>query len=296
MSLPQDEAPFADRLELVRFEPLAVGEGHSGGAFRVEDDEGRAYKLRACGRAGRAREIERFVGLVPDIFPKLLGRDRRFLLFTFLEGYRSLTRRELLDASVRVGALTARVHRAGRQSRLLGGPGAWLVAARWRFQLARDLALLASREVVPVATLRTLRSKLAERRTRFGLPFELELDDVHKANFMIAPDEGDLRYVDEEAIGIRPRGLALATLLKTANLSETLESFREGYDSEADASWIEPAYVEYLLLLDAVRRVAHKIRNEVRLAKLPEEVAELAAIGQSLEVDLRWRFSKDPVP
>ena len=289
------DRPFADRLRLQRLEPIAEEGAHSGTAFRVYDAEGRRYKLRVCARERQAREIERCVGVLPELFPALLARDRSYLLFEYLADHAQLTRRELLDAAERLGALSAQLHAAGERAGLVHPWAQRWVSLRQRLQFRRDLWLLRRRGTVSARVVAGARAKFAARRRVFGLPIALELDDVHKGNLMRDPEDVRLRYVDEEGVGLRPRGLALATLLKTATYSTPIEAFRAGYASVADAAWIEPAYLEYLLLIDSVRRVAHKVRHERRLEKLPRELAGIRAMAGTPDVSLDWRFPRDAV-
>lgn len=287
--------PFEPGLRLVSLDSLGGEGAHSGTAFRAVDEAGRAYKLRQCGSERRAEEIEQLVRGLPWLFPSFIARDGDLLLLDLLASHRPLTRHELLARAAAIGGLIARLHAAGRGA--LRSPVArrLSVALVCIGRLLADLILVARRGRLPMRSLLGLAGKALQRLLRYGVPLELELDDVHKDNFIWRPEDDDLRYVDEEAIGLAPRGLSMATLLKTANLSDTLEAYREGYDAEGDASWIVPGYVEWLLLQDAVRRVAHKLRSGLRLEKLPDELAEIRAMADAPGVALDWRFPKDAV-
>ncbi|MBW2269947.1 MAG: hypothetical protein JRH16_15360 [Deltaproteobacteria bacterium] len=287
--------PFEPELRLVSLEGLGGEGAHSGTAFRVLDEEGRAYKLRECGSPRRAKEIERLVRGLPWLFPSFVARDGSLLLLDLLQDHRPLTRHELLARAGEIGELAARLHRAGRAELGASRSRRFSAAAATLGRFFADLTRVGRGSQLPVRSVVGVAFKALRRLFRYGLPVELELDDVHKDNFMWHPEDDDLRYVDEEAIGLAPRGLSMATLLKTANLSDTLEAYREGYSAEADASWIEPGYVEWLLLQDAVRRVAHKLRSGLRPEKLPDEIAEIRAMADTRGVTLEWRFPKDAV-
>ncbi|MGI9591472.1 MAG: hypothetical protein ACR2P8_08895, partial [Myxococcota bacterium] len=86
----------------------------SGGAFRVVDEQGRAYKLRRCPRALRAWSIERYVERLPELFAPLVAREREYLLFEILADHRVLSRRELLACAEWLGRSVARLHGAGQ--------------------------------------------------------------------------------------------------------------------------------------------------------------------------------------
>ncbi len=291
-----EERPFEPERRLVALEGLGGEGAHSGTAFRVTDGAGRAYKLRACAGERRAREIEALVRGLPWLFPPFVARNGRFLLLDLLADHRPLTRHELLAQAGRVGSLAARLHTMGRAPHdAMPTPPRWLASLTALGRFVADLATVATRAGLPGRSVGRVLRKALRHALRHGLPVELEIDDVHKDNFMWRPDDDDLRYVDEEAIGLAPRGCSLATLLKTANDSDTLEAYFEGYATEADPDWIEPGYVEWLLLQDAVRRVAHKLRSGRRAEKLPDEVAEIRAVADATEGSLTWRFPKDAI-
>ncbi len=274
----------------MHIESLASGDARSGRAFRVADAGGRGYKLRVCRRVGQARSIEAHVARMPALFPALLARDGRLLLFELLDGYRPLTRQQLLDAVGPVGERVAQLHAAGQ-----GGGGRLSAALLLRARLRRDLWGLRAARVLEPPVMQRIEDKIRRHRVRFGLPLALELDDVHKGNLMWHAERDDLRYVDEEGVGYRLRGVSLATLLKTATSSEALEGFRAGYARVGDARWIVRPYMELVLLLDALRRAALRLRTATRMEKLPEELDELRAIAADGEGGLAWRFPRDAI-
>jgi hypothetical protein len=271
-----------------------VEHGYSGSAFRLTDRVGRSYKLRVCSWSGRARNLERYLRGLPGVFPQLIARQGRLLLLEYLDGYRSLRRRELLERAEGLGRIGALAHQAGSRREVGGGSARRrLVSARWRRQFQRDLALLEKSSVLPVESCRGAAQKFRSYRERFGLPVELELDDLHKANFVIRDEDADLRYVDEEGVGLRPKGLGMASFLKTVKKRVAWDGYREGYARVADASFLTAEYTEYLLLQDAVRRVARKVRLGERLHKIPEELSHIRAMADRGDVDLAWRFARD---
>lgn len=287
------ERPFAGVADLVRVEPVDPRLAHSGTAFFVTARDGRRFKLRDGLRRRRAAAIERHVRALSEVFPPLLAREGRYLLLAALEDYRPVTRRELLRSADRLGRMTALAHVAGRPGGLLDRLHRRALAGLERHRFRRDLALLRRTGTLPAASCEGAARKYRAHRARFGLPIALELDDFHKGNVMIRESDGDLRYVDEEGVALRPKGTGMASFLKTANRQATQEYYRMGYESIAPADFITPAYTEYLLLMDAVRRVAFKVRAEVRLRKLPREVAELRAMADHAGISLDWRFPRD---
>jgi hypothetical protein len=286
------ERPFAERLDLARIEPVP-GFAHSGTACFVRDRSGRRYKLRACASAGRAHEIQTLLGLAPASFPHVLGRERRYLLLEALDEHRPLDREELLARLEEIGARVASLHAAAERAGLPNPAGQLRAAARARLQSARDLRLLAG--AVDPDTRGALADKLRAYRRRFGVPLAVEMDDLHKANFMLRERDGDLRYVDEEGVAVRPRFTGLASLVKTADREEHWHAFRRGYGRVRDASLITPEYTEYVVLLDTLRKVANKLRSgdgldAERRSKLPAEIEDLRRVAHRATPSLDFGF------
>ncbi|MDX1649092.1 MAG: hypothetical protein R3263_04490 [Myxococcota bacterium] len=284
--------PFLPALRLAAVEPLAGARAHShsGTSYRAIDAQGRRYKLRACRTRLRARALERYVRGLPELLPGFVARSGRLVLLEYLEDHRPVTRQELVRRAADLGRLAARVHARSRELAAGGVAGRWLVALRWRVGLARDLALLRRRGVLPPEDLAALRARARAHLRRRGLPVALELDDQHKGNFVIREIDGELRYVDEEGVRLGPLGIGLATLLKTARRRFLLDDYREGYAEIRDVRRLDDPYVEFLLLLDAVRRVALRLRTGRRPDRLPDEIGHLRAIAASAVGDLAWRF------
>jgi hypothetical protein len=286
--------PFGGRVELVRVEPMP-GFAHSGTARFASDAGGRRYKIRACASARRAREIEALLGLAPESFPRVLARDGRLLLIEALDEHRPLGRSELLARLDAVGERVARLHGAARRAHVPGSSARVRAGARARWQQARDLRLLANEGAIDAATGSALQARLRAHRRRFGLPLAVEMDDLHKANFMLRARDGELRYVDEEGVAVRPFLTSLASLVKTADRREHWEAFRDGYARVADPAPITPEYTEYVVLMDTARKVANKLRSAgrlhaERLSKLPAEIEDLRRVVHREAPSLDWGF------
>lgn len=290
------EQPFAPAFRIARVERVGAF-AHSGTACFVVDAEGRRRKLRLCRTAARAREIETLVAALGDLCPAVEARRGALLLCEALVDHRPLTREELLERVDRLGEMVARAHAAAEAHGLPGALWRRRAALRSRFQRARDLwRVRASGALAPEALL-ALRGKLSEYGRRFGLPIALELDDLHKANLMLRESDGDLRYVDEEGVAVRPLGTSLASLVKTADRQEHWDAFRAGYARVRDPGWITPAYTEYVVLLDTLRKVANKLRasgqlGAERLEKLPAEIEDLERVAVRSEPRLDWQFHR----
>jgi len=288
--------PFRGVLRIDRVDP--VGEfAHSGTACFVSDTEGRRFKLRRCASAWRAREIQRLLGGLGRITPGVVAREGALLLLEALDEHRPLEREELLARIPELGAIVARVHTAAERARVPSPPARLLATLRSRFQIARDLRALRR-----VATLRPEVQSAAEAgidagRARFGLPVSLELDDLHKANLMLRDRDGDLRFVDEEGVAVRPLFTSLASLVKTADREVHWWAFREGYATVRDPGAITPEYTAYVVLIDTVRKVANKVRaagslDAERREKLPAEIDDLERVISHDGSSPDWGFHR----
>ena len=235
-----DQELFAPQHRMVSVEGLGGEGAHSGTAFRVVDADGKAYKLRDCGSEARAREIERYVRALSWLFPGFVARDGRYLLTDLLASHRPFTRHELLARADRVGVIAARLHAAGRDGQTVPTARRLGAAAMSLGRFGADLFVVGARSGIRLGSMLRIARKVLRRLVKYGIPIELELDDVHKDNFMWRPEDDDLRYVDEEAVGLAPRGLSMATLLKTANLSDTQFNWLEHWPVTPEVAGSSP--------------------------------------------------------
>lgn len=290
--------PFARLDPLTHIEPLAGEGARSGSAFWATGRSGRRYKLRACRTSWRARNLESYLGLLGDWAPPLVAREGRLLLLERLDGFREMERLEILSQARSLGRLAAELHRDAARAGLPGRNAAVAVAAAARLQFRRDLARLVRAGLIEGSAARQATRKVADRVDQHGLPVSLEMDDLHKGNFLLREPSASsgseagpaMRYVDEQGLALRPLGMGLASLLKTATRSRSWHEYCEGYAEIEAPPMRDPERVELLLLLDAVRRAARKHRHADRLDKLPDELEAVRAITSTPEVSLRWCF------
>lgn len=275
------EQPFAPELELRFIEPLAEDEAHSGMAFRVATAEGRRYKLRICGSARRARELEQLLGTLPEVFPRVVARRARHLLIEWVEGERLDDRKELRPHAPLLGRLFAEVHRLGRPPGWSGRLRSVWLALRMRWAFRGQLRALVRCGLIDPETAARARAAFRTWVRHHGTPICLDLWDTHKANFMLEPD-GGLRYVDEEGLAYTLKGMGLAKLLAKPGVRRRQpkreaewQAFRAGYAEVADAGFLTPDYRNYMRLVELVRSIDSKVRRERRLDKVGDEAAEL---------------------
>ena len=293
-----DAGSLLRRKPFERFDPLTAAEplghdgGHSGSAFWATGVSGRRYKLRVCRTAFRARNLARYLEVLGERAPKLLARDGSLLLLEVLDGYESMERLEVLEEARTLGRWAATLHRDAAAHGIPSGAARFTIEQATRLAFRRDLERLQRARLLTRVQVRSLRDKLERRIETHGFEVSLEMDDLHKGNFMRRPGDGTLRYVDEQGLALRPRGMGLATLLKTATRSRSWLQYCEGYGEVAPSPFLDPERVEVLLLIDAVRRAARKHHHRQRLEKLPETLDALHALAGTPGVALRWCFPR----
>ncbi|MGI9432553.1 MAG: hypothetical protein ACR2PQ_10085, partial [Myxococcota bacterium] len=259
--------------------------------------EERRFKLRRCARVRRARAIERWLGALGRIPPRVVARAGALLLLEALDEHRPLEREELLARVSELGAMVAQVHAAAERAGVPGRFARVLATVRSRFQIARDLTALRHAQTLKPEIQRAAEEGIAAGRARFGLPVALELDDLHKANLMLRERDGDLRFVDEEGVAVRPLLTSLASLVKTADRQAHWQEFRDGYEAVRDPSLITPEYTGYVVLIDTIRKVANKVRaadalDSERREKLPAEIDDLERVVSQERAGLDWGFHR----
>jgi hypothetical protein len=269
-----EERPFGGALELAGLERLPGWKGGRATAFFVRTKDGRPWKLRACTSPARARRAARWIRRVPDVFPRLEARDGRYLLLERLAGHHALAESALPGHCRALGRMYGRVHARGRALR----PSDWLARrfeprrARRRFE--RELALLRRREAIDEGLALRIAERFREGLQRHGLPACLELRDLHAGNVMV-DERADLRFVDEEGIGVAVKGLGHAKLLAHTTDPSCDEDFRAGYAEVADAAFLAPEHTRFLRLIDSVHSVASKLGRRAEPFKLERSLSAL---------------------
>ena len=242
------------------------------------------------------------LGLAPASFPRVVGRDGRLLLLEALEDHRRLARDELLSALERPSARWSR--RSTRATRRAGVPtlaARLRAAARTRIQLARDLRASRARACSSAGARRPDAASCAATSRAFGLRSPSEMDDLHKANFMLRDADGDLRYVDEEGVAVRPLFTSLASLLKTADAARALGGVPHGLRlGRATRRASRRSTPSTSCCVDSARKVANKLRSRdaastpSAAAKLPAEIDDLRRVALRSEPSLDFDFYRGP--
>jgi hypothetical protein len=260
-----DDNPFPDiGITRSNLEKIDIEGSDSGRVFFINSV--RRYKLRACKNEGEAKEIESHVLAVQEITPKLIGRDRSYILMEALEGFRMLTHEDILANAKAIGRLCAIANSRKAED----------VDEEERF--LRRLSSLLAMNIIS----QELHDEIA--KVFIGLEharpkeIRLDLDDLHKGNLMIN-NEGRIYYVDEESIDPRMKGMGLGKILKVVEKREWKE-FLEGYADIEDPSIFTPEYVLLIELGEMIRIAEKKSRHG-------EDAAEELIVLDELLLKLR---------
>jgi hypothetical protein len=240
------DKPFS--LDFERIEPMLMADRtkESIRSFLVTSG-GTSHKLRLCGSEAEAALAERTARKFAHFVPPLHGREGRYLLVEYLEGWRELTMRELLARTAEIGKMCAEVH-------TYGDPGEHDPRRFFYDYLdgLRDQSVITPAMYVEISKAHDQSFEIAR------IQVSLDLNDISAQNVMVGPD-GTLRYIDEEAIRHGMKGLGTVGLLARVERQEQWVAFLDGYNEVADSRFLTPAYFRHLRLAFCVRAIALQV-------------------------------------
>lgn len=259
-----DDKPFAGKLIVRDLRSLAGEHALSGKTYLVVEQDGKIrYKLRACVDEARAKHIEQNLIIFQRFFPKFYGRDRNYILTEALQGYRISTREELMTNAQKIGRMCAEIH----QSQIEGSHD-------MRKYFYKRLNWLKENKVIDDAFYQKAAMRYEVSVKNLDLRVALDLSDIHEGNIMINK-EGNMLFVDEDAMEYRVKGLGLAKLLKKMQQEGELREFLNGYNEVANGDYLTPEYRDHLLLVETVRSIAFKLQSQTSLDAVPGELERL---------------------
>jgi hypothetical protein len=273
--------PFGDRLRIRSAERIPGRKEFRRSALRVTADDGRRFKLRLCASRKQARAIETLVLAIPDALPAFFGREGRYLLFEWLEGYRPLDGPALALHAQGLGRMCATVNQHGAASGPLSRVFRKLESIRTVRNFRRELDLLRRLEWIDETVYEHLGELFSAGLRECGTPVCLELRDLHPGNLMVN-EEGDVRYVDELGLGRCMRGLGVGKLLGRTGTEVHWHAFRKGYAEMADAGTLTPEYFHFVRIIAGVHAAAHKVHDGTQRPKLQSVLESLieGSVGQ----------------
>ncbi|HIH24475.1 TPA: hypothetical protein HA251_05555 [Candidatus Woesearchaeota archaeon] len=259
----KNDRPFAHFLgEIQSIEPLIASNALSGNAFFVACASGK-YKLRVCDSEARAKTIEDNLRRFPNIFPKFYGRDGRYILTEALVGYRGLTNDDLRRSARKIGRLCAEVNSAEANAD----------HDHRQFFITR-IAKLLHRGIIDRELHDRVLGRYEQSLDRVTVRISLDMNDLHKGNFMIDKDDNIL-FIDEEGINPRMRGQGVAKLLRAIGHEDEYREFMAGYNEVADGSFLTPEYLAHMHLVELVRTINFKTEVGVNLDRAQKDLDEL---------------------
>jgi len=273
--------PFADRLRIQSAERIPGRKEYRRSALSVTADDGRRFKLRLCASTTQARAIEKLALAIPGVLPAFFGREGRYLLFEWLEGYRLMDESSLALHARGLGRMCATVNQHGAAPGPLGRISRKLESLRTVRDFRRELDLLRRLQWIDEGVHEHLGELFGAGLRECGTPIRLELRDLHLGNLMLN-EEGDLRYVDELGLGQCLRGLGVGKLLGRTGRAVHWHAFREGYSEVADASALTPEYFHFVRIIAGVHAAANKAHDDTQRRKLESVLESLgeASVGQ----------------
>jgi hypothetical protein len=239
-------------------------------AYRVEDEAGRAVKLRQFETEAAARMVfELRAGLEPAFAPAL-RRHGCVIVEAWIEG-RALDADEAAARAYEAGALLGRLHACP----LPTGAAATARTAPWRDGVESDLAMLAAAGVLPSGVVSSLLQAVGLADPRSAPAARIHLDFC--ADNMILDAQGALRVIDNEQLTVDSAGLDLArSFCHWPMPHPTWERFGAGYRAAAPGVPAAPAF--WRIVAAALGARVYLQRNSPLLAR-PLEVLRRCAAG-----------------
>ncbi len=257
------EKPFPDKCLNLK-KRLGGIQAVSGEVFLVIDAAGQKYKLHRCKNTARARRIAMIVNLLQKVFPALIGRDRCYILFSFVNG-RTLEKRRTIKECFEMGKLCSYV-------------SAIQIKGNFHFSFQRKLNDLASNKLLAPAEKKSLQQIYFQLKKQVKLCSVLELWDSGLPNFMVS--EGKIFFVDEGGAEISIRGSCLLSMIEKLN-SKQFKSFSQGYGGRKAMTFFTSEYELLLRLFYFVGIIfARMKRGDKRINKYLKPLKYFARKGK----------------
>lgn len=257
------DAPFRSLMVMSTVESLAGPGVYSGQTFMVTATDGRRFKLRRCGDVEKAKRIEENVRRFSHIFPKLYGREGRYILMEALSGYRDCTVEDLHRNARMIGRICAEIHQADVMTNY----------DRGEF-FTHQLIDLHKRGVIDDNVyLQTI--AVYDRLVQdIDVKIRLDMNDIHAKNFMI-DEKGNMLFVDEDGIAYRAQGMGMAKLLKQLPDDATWREFEAGYGEVETQHPFTSQYKLLLFIMETVRSIHYRVASGNLPETVPKEIAYL---------------------
>jgi len=266
----QDE-PFSHLFKVIQIDILR--RGTTGRAFKLQCQDGHYYKLRVCVSPKQAEFVASRIQTIPQVFPKLYGTDRQYLLTDFVPGqnlgYQYAKATSDIDTDLKkwfykMGELHGLVHKQTHACDLIDADES----------VIKTFKQLEKRKILSKSTLKIYQTYYEKLRQDHEYLFGLDLRDAHFYNFVQHQDQ--LVFVDEEGLG-SIQGIGLVSVLRQLDWlpgkqpNEYAKSLIEGYKhiSGHPIEWqmliLNSIYHYALTLADCISKKAYgHLRSHTR--------------------------------
>lgn len=178
----------------------------------------------------------------------MIDRHDPYLLIEFAEGFRELTWDEFCGRIDDLGRICARIHARGDNR------------PYDRDMFLERLRYLREQGAIGDSFLARLQDEYGKTCEGLDAHETRDLNDIAAENIMIN-ESGRLLIVDEETVRYALKGLGLVRLLARLRTDSYWSSFLSGYNETQDSSYLTPAYLRHLQLVEFVRTIAMRIRE-----------------------------------
>ncbi|MFT5367662.1 MAG: hypothetical protein ACI8V2_002623 [Candidatus Latescibacterota bacterium] len=249
------DRPFSNTLRIAKIEQFQTG--RSGGAFKIWSTENVAFKLRVCKTPGQAKELEKDILRLKDVFPQFYGRDQQYLLLKLISGeclhwqffvkHTSKSGEQKKQICFKIGQLQGMANK----HICPGSPGE--VDAIFHQRLNK----LTQRHILSKSEQKTLTQTYHALRQKVAYAFCLDLRDSSFANYIHT--ESQVHFIDEEGLG-QVKGIGIAQCLRQLSYSTEPQmqiykkSLLQGYQSVQPDLW-NGDYLLLVSLLDQINRI-----------------------------------------
>lgn len=266
-ALIKRENPFPN-LNLAVLEPLGLPHrGFTGQVFKVKSAKGKFYKLRRCDDEKEALRIAKYSKLAQAHIPQFYGRDRRYLLFDFIDG-RCLADDLMLKDCHAMGRIYAKVHKIKVKGNL---KQEFRYIIGWTGKLLRAKVISQNEHDKIIGTLNSMKKDIDKSLV-------LEIFDLHPDNFMAANNRVFL--IDEGGMHITFRGIGFMKAFEKLS-KEQQKEFLNGYRSIASLDYLSKEHETFVMLAALISSTYALAKNGINPDKYLIPLRELLATAKN---------------
>lgn len=233
----EKDKPFSDLINITHIEPLPVHYSNisSMNAFKIKDSHGKFYKLRVESTSDIAERRERIIKAVSYFLPLFYGRDRKYLLFEFLQGRELVTENESLDIFFKIGTMYGEINK-------LKYDGS---KEEMEDKMCRKIKFIFEKKIISVEDYTIVSTIYDELRRTIEYDIVLDVVDFSRSNFMIV-SSNKVYLVDDNAIRYTIKGYGLIPQRLPCVNEEQRKALLDGYKSVNSIDFLQKDYQKLL--------------------------------------------------